>query len=418
MNVSNHKNLLSRIKLEKEFIKRSILLLSSTLISLVFGFLTNSMLTKLLGKELYGDYALIVNIFTFCQILFNLGLYYTLSRLVAITNDENKIRGYYFVGIILTFGLFFLMSISLVLYGYFSNNFNNKNLLYTFFISIPFSWLFLFTTLNEFFLQGVSKIKLLSISRVLPKVLFAIFLILWFFKDGVNLNWVLLMNYITLLITYVYVYLRIKPSKLYFFRRLKEVIVANKQFGFDIYLGALIASGSGSLSGILIGQFGINNVEVGFFTLATLLSSPLSIIPNIIATVQFKQFAKIIKIPFQTIGVTIGICIFFLFFIWLFSEPLVLAVFGEEYFETIEILKFLSIGYLMYGLGDFYNRFLLAKGKGRELRNASIIVGVTLLIANVVFIKYLGGIGAAYARIISGFMYTLVILYYYFKETK
>lgn len=393
--------------------------MASTVIGLVFGFVTNTLLTRILGKDSYGNYALIINIFTFSQIFFNFGLYYTLSRLVAITNDKHKVRGYYYVGIVLSLVLFILMAIMLFLYGYFSDNLKENNLLAVFIFSIPFSWLFLVTSLNENFLQGDNRITLLSISRVFPKIILALILLVFFLiKAEVNLLWVLMFNYLSLFLTYLYVLIKIRPRKIYFKRRYKEILVGNKQFGFDIYLGSLIASGSGSLSGILIGYFGINNIEVGYFTLATLLSSPLSIIPNIIATVQFKQFASIKKISKQAITITFGICMFFLFCIWFLSAPIVNFIFGPEYFDTIEILKYLSIGYLLYGIGDFYNRFLLAKGKGRELRNASIIVGITLLVANIVFIKYMGGIGAAYARIASGFTYTLVILYYYKKEIR
>ncbi|WP_373462686.1 polysaccharide biosynthesis C-terminal domain-containing protein [Chryseobacterium sp. W4I1] len=82
------------------------------------------------------------------------------------------------------------------------------------------------------------------------------------------------------------------------------------------------------------------------------------------------------------------------------------------------MLQYLSIGFVLYGIGDFFNRFLLAKGKGKQLRNASFLVGFTLLIGNVIFIYLYGGGGAAFARILSGLMYALVILYYYRKEIK
>lgn len=417
--ISKIQNNFIRINTNKDFIRKSIILLSSTLISLFFGFLTNTFLTKLLGKEQFGNFAFIINILTFCQVLFNFGLYYTISRLVAITSDERKIKGYYLVGIVLSFFIFLIMAICLLGYSYFSNTLEESGLKTIMILSIPFSWLFLITNLNEFFLQGYNKINLLSITRVLPKIVFSIFLgyCLLFYKDA-SLWMVIIFNFISLFVTYVYIYYRLSPVISSFTRRLKEILVANKQFGFDIYLGALIASGSGSLSGILIGQFGVNNIDVGYFTLATLLASPLSLLPNIIATVQFRKFASLTRIPTETLYFTFGLCLLFLVLIWFLSKYLVEFIFGNEYLQTVEILKYLSLGYLLYGIGDFYNRFLLVKGKGKELRNASIIVGITLLLANVIFIQNLGAIGAAYARIISGLTYSIVILFFYKKEVR
>ncbi len=201
-------------------------------------------------------------------------------------------------------------------------------------------------------------------------------------------------------------------------RRWREILLANKRFGLDIYLGSIVASGSASLSGILIGYYGINNTQVGYYTLATLLVSPLSLIPNIIATVQFKKFAINDRIDNMTTTFTFVLSIILFILIYLLSDFLIKFIFGLEYIEAVPILKVLSLGYLLYGIGDFYNRFLLSKGRGKELRNASFLVGITLLLGNFLFIKYFGAMGASYARIASGLIYSLVIYYYYIKEIK
>lgn len=394
-------------------------LLVSTIVGLVLGFATNSLLTRILGKELYGDYALLFNIYSFCQIIFNFGIFYTISRLVAISNDKDKARGYYLVGFFFVIILFILMAISVAVYAFFSENMDKSSFFKVLLISIPLSWIYLLTTLNENYLPGDNKINLLSWSRLLPKIFLAgILVIIFFYFKNVSLVTIVLLNYLTFIIAYLYVFVKIKPTFKQFKRRLSEILVGNKQFGFDIYFGALIASGSGSLSGILISHFGVNNIEVGYYTLATLLASPLSMIPNIIATTQFKNFAQSQFIPPKLIFMTFGLSIFLMLFIIFTSNLIVSVFFGKEYLESVVMLQYLSIGFVLYGIGDFFNRFLLAKGKGKELRNASFLVGFTLLIANVIFIYLYGGGGAAVARILSGLMYALVILYYYRKEIK
>lgn len=404
---------------KNENITQAFWLLVSTVVGLILGFVTNSLLTRILGKELYGDYALLFNIYSFCQIIFNFGIFYTISRLVAITNDTNKARGYYLVGSFFVAILFVVMAISVLGYAFFSENMDKGNLFKVLLISIPFSWVYLLTTLNENYLPGDNKIGLLSWSRLLPKIfLTAVLLVIFFYLKKIDLVSIILLNYLTFIIAYVYVFIKIKPTFKQFKRRLSEVLVGNKQFGFDIYFGALIASGSSSLSGILISHFGVNNVEVGYYTLATLLASPLSMIPNIIATTQFKNFAQSTLIQPKLIVFTFGLSTFLMLFIIFAARPIVSVFFGKEYLDLVVMLQYLSIGFVFYGIGDFFNRFLLAKGKGKELRNASFLVGFTLLIANILFIYLYGGEGAAIARILSGLMYAVVILYYYKKEIK
>jgi O-antigen/teichoic acid export membrane protein len=93
-------------------------------------------------------------------------------------------------------------------------------------------------------------------------------------------------------------------------------------------------------------------------------------------------------------------------------------IYGEDYLECVNLLYYLSIGSLLYGISDFYNRFLLSKGKGKELRNSSFIVGIILIISNLILINILGAKGAAFATIISGISYFCLILYYYNKVCK
>mgnify|MGYP003575211168 CR=1 FL=1 len=412
-------NLLKQKSREKN-VHQTALLLASTILGLLFGFTTNSLLTRILGKVEYGNFAFLFNIFTFCQVIFNFGIFFAIARLVAISNDEKKTRGYYAVALCLIFALYIMMSISLIIFSNVSTAIEKNDLFQILMISIPLGWIYIVINFNESFLQGVSKIKLLSLTRWLPKFIFTLILVVIFFlfKNNTSITTVIFLNYFTLLISCVLVYYNVKPTLANFRKRLYEIFIAVKQFGFDIYLGSLVATGSGSLSGILISYFSINNVDVGYFTLATLLSSPLALIPNIIATVQFKKFANSNKIQTSLTLATLALSFGLLILTMILARFVITAFFGDEYVDAVILLRVLSFGYILYGFGDFFNRFLLAKGKGKELRNASIYIGITLLVANFIMISLYGAMGAAIARIISGLVYVLVILYYYRKEVK
>ncbi len=70
---------------------------------------------------------------------------------------------------------------------------------------------------------------------------------------------------------------------------------------------------SNYLAGITLGVFNEDNTEVGFYTLALTVTTPLSTLPAIIGTTYFKQFAtqpcipsKVLKIPFCLLSVLVS----------------------------------------------------------------------------------------------------------------
>ena len=77
-----------------------------------------------------------------------------------------------------------------------------------------------------------------------------------------------------------------------------------------------------------------------------------------------------------------------------------------------------SIGVLIYGMADFFNRFLGANGQGKALRNGALIVGISLLLMNLLLIPKYGAFGAAYTKVIAGVIYLINMLFYYFKFIK
>ena len=102
--------------------------------------------------------------------------------------------------------------------------------------------------------------------------------------------------------------------------------------------------------------------------------------------------------------------------IFIISKPLVMFFYGDKFFDSILILRLLSISAVFYGISDFYTKFLLSKGRGKEIRNSSFIVGIVLFISNLIFIYYYSALGAAIASIIAGFVYFIVIVYFFNKE--
>jgi O-antigen/teichoic acid export membrane protein len=69
-------------------------------------------------------------------------------------------------------------------------------------------------------------------------------------------------------------------------------------------------------------------------------------------------------------------------------------------------------------LGDYVNRFLQAKGKGKELRNSAFIVGFVNIVGYFLLVRFFGVIGAGVTQLMAGLVYLLAMVFFYRKYLK
>ncbi len=393
---------------------QSLTLLLATVFSMLFLVGINFLLTRILDTEQYGNYSFIVNIFVFSQTLFNFGFFYSICRLISISENDVVIRSYYYVGIIIWGILSVIMCLSLLIYSLFTENFENNDILGVFLSILPLGSVYLYTSFNEIVLQGDNRINLLSVSRVFPRVIFFSFLLIFYqFNNSRGLLGVLVLYFVSYIIVYLYLLFKIRPVAFNVKIRFKEIFSLNKEYGLPIYIGSLFAVGASNFMGVLLGMLSVDNTAVGFYNIALQLSIPLSMLPNILATVLYKKFvfsrcvSKKVLLTLLLLSVLIYICIL------CFSKPFISIVFGDKYLQAVPLLKFMCFGALLYGIADFFNKFLLSKGKGKMLRNVSFIVGIVIVCLSYPFIKFWGGYGASYIKVIAGIVYMMVIMYMY-----
>jgi len=206
----------------------------------------------------------------------------------------------------------------------------------------------------------------------------------------------------------------LKPKIDYKLVHLNEIKEENRIYGFPVFLGAITGVASSYIAGITISLF-LDNVNVGFYYLAITASMPLAMLPASLGTTFFKNFFSMKKIPRKVNIATFSIGIFCLVLFLVFIKQIVYFLYTKEFYPVIQISYLIAIGTTFHGFGDFYNKFLSAKGLGKQLRNSNFILGAFNLIGYTVFVKYYGLTGAVYTKLLAGFLYFGVMLYYYKK---
>lgn len=391
-------------------------LYSVNLIAMPLTLVTSILLARYLGPVKYGNYKFIINICSLLAVIVNVGLFQSASRALLLNNDKKKSGEIYGATFFLTLFLSLVMSIVLGIIAVFYDDAETKSGLIAI---LPFAFVFLFIRITEVMLRADNKINLLSQFKIGSPLLYLLAILLLFFLiKTYSVNHVILGYVFSQIICVVYLVFRLKVYFSNLKTQLHELWALNKSYGFHVYIGSLFSIGISYLNPVLVGLFSSNNTGVGFYSIAIAITSPLAMIPVTVATVFYRDFTDKDNVPKKVLLTTIGLSIAALLLLCVIAKPFVNVFYGNEYDMVIPLTLIASIGTLLYGFGDFYNYFFSANGKGKLIRNTSIIVGTGTLLTNLLLVPNHGAYGAAFAKVAGGLIYGMTMLIYYYKNKK
>ena len=410
--------LLEKYKSDKK-IRQAFSLMSWNFLGIPLGMFTSIIITRFMGSKTYGDYMYINNILNFAIILLNFGFFQAGNRAIVLSNNKEKTREYFGAQLIVLFGIYIVITIALYTFSIFDHNIAQKGIQHSLLYIIPFSFIFLLMQYFDQLLQADNQINLLIISRYYPRFGFFIsgLIIYFLFRNFVGNRLVVIWIFFlfTQFVIYVFVLFKLKISLFNFKIRITELFQFNKKFGIKVYTGNLFSTAIAQFTPILVSYFGNDNSGVGFYSLAFTLVAPLSFIPNVIATTHYKEFSTLEKIPANILKLTIGITILALIILLVIIPPFVHFFYKKEFLPVIDLCYITSAGVLLYGISDFFSKFLGAHGDGIALRNSSFIVGFFSLLFSVVLIPKFHEKGAAIAYFAASLTYVISIVYFYKK---
>ena len=390
-----------------------LLLYISTICGVLLGVLASIVNTRFLSPADYGDVRYVQNIINFIVSLLIFGYFLSGSRLIALSNNKiysRRVKG--MMVIILLFCCTMLVLGLLICYLF---HFNTPKTATLFLISLPVCFSPLLLNYIEQTTIGDNQIGRLSLTRILPYLLYVPIAYFVYRQFGATSTKMILLQWGIYTFVYVCIILSTKPL----FSKLKgiwtELQKENHNYGIQLYIGSLVMVATNYLAGISLGYFNTDNSEVGFYTLALTVTTPLATLPTIVGTAYFKKFTTQSRIPSKVIWLTIIItaitCIGFLLLI----HPMVKFLYTEKYAIVATYASLLAIGFCIHGLGDVFNRYLCSQGKGTEIRNASIINGVVKVTGYMLLVALFNTNGAIATTILADLVYFITMLYYYYR---
>lgn len=398
----------------KKRVRQASVLYISLSIGVLVGIGVSVLNTRLLGPERYGDFKFLQSLFNFAVTFVTLGLFYSGGRLIALDKTEPGQRQ--LVGGISLLAVFMslLLFLFFFIFSFFEEDLFNNELGWYVRILSPFLFVFPFQLGLDNLLQGSNRIYQLSAFRLGPKLLYLLCILIYSRFFPFDLNHALVFHFGTLGLIMVGNLVSLRPDLSNPKEVLHRILSENRSYGLQVYIGAIMGLASAQLGGLAIGYF-IDNTNVGFFALAITASQPLAMIPNSIGTTFFRDFTSMANIPSRVFFTTLIITLFSLAIFLVIIKQLVIFLYTEDYLAVVPLAYYVSIGSVLHGLGDFFNRFLAAKGKGKALRNSNIVIGLCNVLGYILLTWLIGVQGAAITKLLAGILYVLVMFMYYNK---
>ena len=389
-----------------------------TLIGVILGVLISIINTRYLDPVDYGDVHYVLNIINFFSGLMLFGYFVSGCRLLAIAKNRkeaNEIKG----AMILILGVTVVAMMAIMLLcGVVHSYILHKPFSYLFYYVIPFSGCVLLLNYINTSSQGDNSIGTIAMARLLPSVVYLASITIVFKYLGATSTIALLLNTGISFIILLFLILHNQFS----FHNLKEswrkLQEENKKYGLHVYLGSISNVSVQYIAGVTLGLFAVNNVNVGYYSLALTATGPLMMLPNVIGTTYFKRFATQNRIEQKVLLGTFAMSIITLIGFVILIYPVVDFLFNEKYQSVATYASFLALASTAHGLGDVFNRFIGAHGFGKYLRNGAFISGGVAFAGYTLGVYYFGIGGAIVTRICFAVTYLIMMYFYYCKVKK
>lgn len=395
--------------------KQVITLYFSTLFGTILGVLSSIINTRALDPVGYGDVRYVQNIINFIASLLLFGYFLSGSRLLAITDSKEHRREIRGVMVIILFVASCVLIICTLICAILHIKHSTG---YLFLIALPVCINPLLNNYLNTTAQGDNYIGRLSMTRLLPNFIYVplAYIIYKHFYPTPSLMIILQWGVYTII--YLSIVISTKPKFSNIKSNLSKLQQENRDYGIQLYWGSLIMLSSNYLAGISLGTFSQDNTNVGYYTLALTVTTPLQMLPSIIGTTYFRQFAKLQQIPPKVLMVTFTITIVSCFIFILLIGHIVTFLYPASFSVVGVYSSWLACGFSLHGLGDIFNRYLGSHGQGRQIRNSSFFCGLSKIVGFTIFVFYFGIKGAIASMLVSSVIYAISMMYYYFNYVK
>jgi O-antigen/teichoic acid export membrane protein len=379
---------------------QSVVLFAARSAAAALTFATNLYLARRLGPDGYGAYAFVIAFVTFVSLFLDVGYFASGAKLLAESEDEGDRRGY--VGALAAVGLAHAIPLTLLVAaggaaigGVNAGQF--ASILLAVAVLAPAK---LAGALIEQVLKGGGRPGLLAAWTASGAILFTTGVALadrLGRLDPLTACAALLGSGLVATAGVVAV---LRPRWCGIRERLARLRAEHRAFGRPLYLGRVVNVASYRTDALLLG-LARGPVEVASYSLAMSMAGFVVFFSQSLTAHRFRDLASMRPIPRDAVTVNLlGILVVGAASA-VIGELLVHGYLGPAYGSVAWLLAPALLAAGCQAAYQPYNAWLLANGRGRELRRFLLVTGAVNLGANVALIPVAGAPGAALASILG-----------------
>ena len=358
----------------------------------LFPILTLPYLARVIGVEGFGKIAFASAIIVWIQTIADWGFNYTATRDVAQNRDDKEKVSDIFSRVfwsrcvlaIISFIILILFVISIPKFK------ENSTIILVTFLMIPGHIMF-----PDWFFQAIEKMGYITIFNILSKILFTI-LIFVFVRDKedyifqplfISLGYIISGVIAMYLILFKWKYRLLKPSVSGIFSTIKK--------SADVFLNNLMPNLYNSFSSILLGFFH-GEMANGRLDAGNKFAQVGQQFIQIVSRVFYPFLSRRIDKHSAYVKLSVGVS-FLMAVILFFASPLLIKYFfTEDFYDSILVLRMLSISIIFLSISNVYGtNYLIIQGYEKQLRNITAISSIIGFVISFPLIYYYSYIGAA-----------------------
>jgi len=384
----------------------------STVGNLALSFVATTVSANALGPEGYGNVKFVTTIWSILSTLITFGFLSSACRVMVVEKEEKKMRQVFGAALILALAMGLAIGLIVFLLSLVVDPIFHVNLASLVAVLAPFAILLPFLTAFTLMLQASNQIYLLVMLNLVPTFLY---MVAYFPAAKYHLltpTTALILQQIALIPAFMIIIFKVKPSFGGLRECLQKIRGQNKTYGFPTYLGAISAIVSGQVNRLSI-SYWTNTTMMGYYSLASSLTQPLTLLPNAVGTSFYRQFADQKRMSKKLLLATVVASLFAFVIVFIFCEGLISLLFKSGFSSVVPMAQVMSFGAIMWGFGDFFNRFLGAHGKGRAIRNTSLTNGAVNVFGILILTPRWGAWGAVATMVLMSSVYLGLGIYYY-----
>jgi O-antigen/teichoic acid export membrane protein len=378
------------------------------------------LIARYLGKEGFGNYAVVLAFLSFFTAISDLGLYSTTTREISRPKaNETEILGKIFsLRIIISI---FIFLISPLVIWFFPYPLEVKKAI----IIVAFSFIFSSTyqILNGLFQKNLAMDKV-AISELLGKILQVAFV---FFAIQLNLSflWIIASLLINMTFSFGLIYFF---SRKYSSFKLSIDIPYWKNFikeSYPLGIAAFVTFIYFKIDTIMLSVLK-SSEDVGIYNAAYKIIENITFFPAMIMGLIFPLMSKNIffnKKIFSNISdktykifwvIVIPLVIGTIFF----AEEIIFIIGGADFSDSVLVLRILIFALAFIFFGNFFNAILISANKQKKLMQILFFAAIFNVLGNLIFIPKYSYLAAGVISVLTEMLVVSGTFYITFKEIK